>query len=336
MTTPEPEPTIRPDAELYVLLRKAGVDRLAAQALIDAHAEHARVTVPASGVQPDTRPASLSAAFTATPAPKGPQSPATARPVPDTERRDRYAKALYERANPGGVPWSSVDEVYRTNYYEDADAAMAVADEEQRDLRADRDNLRVMYDVSEARVHDLIEERDCLRAELEQARRERGRYRSAWTSARERAAAYGEGILRHVEDRETWRRWLKEAETRIAELEQARANTVVCICGHPEQQHFEDACLTCDCGDYLEPSAAREVIARWRTAAQQARATTLDSGAKRTEIRQSYLDLAAQAREDRDFEGEADAAQALRKREEQWAKEDAAEPGGQAEDGAQS
>lgn len=40
------------------------------------------------------------------------------------------------------------------------DAAMAVADEEQRDLRADRDNLRVMYDVSEARVHDLIEERD--------------------------------------------------------------------------------------------------------------------------------------------------------------------------------
>ncbi|WP_097933345.1 MULTISPECIES: ParB N-terminal domain-containing protein [unclassified Streptomyces] len=37
-----------------------------------------------------------------------------------------------------------------------------------------------------------------------------------------------------------------------------------CICGHPEQQHFEDACQTCDCGDYIEPQDAREVIARWR------------------------------------------------------------------------
>lgn len=41
----------------------------------------------------------------------------------------------------------------------------------------------------------------------------------------------------------------------------------VCICGHPEQRHFEDACLACDCGDYLEPGAAREVIARWQEAA---------------------------------------------------------------------
>ncbi|MDL5205100.1 hypothetical protein [Streptomyces sp. ALI-76-A] len=50
----------------------------------------------------------------------------------------------------------------------------------------------------------------------------------------------------------------------------------VCICGHAEQQHFEDVCITeitgCDCGDYLTPEAAGEVIARWRTAALQARA----------------------------------------------------------------
>lgn len=37
-----------------------------------------------------------------------------------------------------------------------------------------------------------------------------------------------------------------------------------CICGHPEQQHFEDACQTCDCGDYTEPQDARDAIARWR------------------------------------------------------------------------
>ncbi|WP_432077781.1 hypothetical protein [Streptomyces sp. YPW6] len=34
-----------------------------------------------------------------------------------------------------------------------------------------------------------------------------------------------------------------------------------CICGHPEQQHFEDVCQTCDCGDFLVPEAAREMIA---------------------------------------------------------------------------
>ncbi|NEB92411.1 nucleoside triphosphate pyrophosphohydrolase [Streptomyces bauhiniae] len=55
---------------------------------------------------------------------------------------------------------------------------------------------------------------------------ERARYRAAWQSARDRAQAYGEGILRIVADRETYQRWLKEAEAahgkaqaRIAELE---------------------------------------------------------------------------------------------------------------------
>ena len=47
----------------------------------------------------------------------------------------------------------------------------------------------------------------------------------------------------------------------------------VCICGHTEQQHFEDVCITeitgCDCGDFILPDAAREVIARWREAATQ-------------------------------------------------------------------
>ncbi|WP_097865886.1 hypothetical protein [Streptomyces sp. rh34] len=56
-----------------------------------------------------------------------------------------------------------------------------------------------------------------------------------------------------------------------------------CICGHPEQQHFEDACQACDCGDYIEPQDARQVIARWRQAAlanrDLRRATTLREGA---------------------------------------------------------
>ncbi|QLJ01495.1 hypothetical protein HZZ00_10985 [Streptomyces sp. NEAU-sy36] len=50
-----------------------------------------------------------------------------------------------------------------------------------------------------------------------------------------------------------------------------RAAVPVCICGHPEQRHFEDVCQTCGCGDYLEPRDAAEVIARWRQTALAAR-----------------------------------------------------------------
>lgn len=45
---------------------------------------------------------------------------------------------------------------------------------------------------------------------------ERDRYRSAWRSARERAQAYGEGILRVVKDREQYQEWLRQAEERAA------------------------------------------------------------------------------------------------------------------------
>ncbi|MFJ8006153.1 hypothetical protein [Streptomyces fagopyri] len=57
----------------------------------------------------------------------------------------------------------------------------------------------------------------------------------------------------------------------------------VCICGHTEAQHFEDACITeitgCTCGDYLEPQDAAELITRWRTAASQARAAGFEEAA---------------------------------------------------------
>ncbi|WP_405888810.1 hypothetical protein OG762_36615 [Streptomyces sp. NBC_01136] len=45
---------------------------------------------------------------------------------------------------------------------------------------------------------------------------QRDRYRSAWCSARERAQAYGEGILRVVKDREAYQEWLRQAEERAA------------------------------------------------------------------------------------------------------------------------
>ncbi|MBR8638693.1 hypothetical protein KEF29_03610 [Streptomyces tuirus] len=61
---------------------------------------------------------------------------------------------------------------------------------------------------------------------------ERDRYRLAWLSARERAQAYDEGILRVVKDRESYQGWLKQEQAftqhlqaRIAELEAERHTT---------------------------------------------------------------------------------------------------------------
>ncbi|WP_338683875.1 hypothetical protein QD712_25650 [Streptomyces acidiscabies] len=44
------------------------------------------------------------------------------------------------------------------------------------------------------------------------------RYRAAWSSARQRAQAYGEGILRVVEDREQWQKWCRQAEDAATRL----------------------------------------------------------------------------------------------------------------------
>ncbi|MFM9656797.1 hypothetical protein [Streptomyces scabiei] len=77
----------------------------------------------------------------------------------------------------------------------------------------------------------------------------------------------------------------------------------VCICGHTEAQHFEDACITevtgCDCGDFLTGEAAREVIARWRDAAIQARA---DRAAILTEAADEAETVAESLRKHHEFE----------------------------------
>jgi len=66
---------------------------------------------------------------------------------------------------------------------------------------------------------------------LKQAEAERDRYRLAWQSARRRAEAYGEGILRHVADRDLWKSWAikqqnraEKAEAALAEYENVRAS----------------------------------------------------------------------------------------------------------------
>jgi len=77
------------------------------------------------------------------------------------------------------------------------------------------------------------------------------RLRLAWRSARERAAAYGEGILRTVEDRESYQGWLKEAEAevqrlraRVAELEaEAYGDAEVRLLTPIEQIRHLHACV---------------------------------------------------------------------------------------------
>lgn len=59
-------------------------------------------------------------------------------------------------------------------------------------------------------------------ADVRQARGERDRFRSAWLSARQRAEAYGEGILRHVEDRDTWKGWAQQQAARVVAAEAER------------------------------------------------------------------------------------------------------------------
>jgi hypothetical protein len=51
------------------------------------------------------------------------------------------------------------------------------------------------------------------------------RLRLAWQSARERAQAYGEGILQHVADRDTWMGWTKTAEAELSRLRAERHST---------------------------------------------------------------------------------------------------------------
>jgi hypothetical protein len=97
-----------------------------------------------------------------------------------------------------------------------------------------------------------------------------------WTRFGERAD--GQMAVHFKNGPEGWPVWLAE-EARLHDPDAA-----VCICGHTEAQHFEDACLACDCGDYLVPEAAREVIARWRDAA------TGKTADRATVLRQSVND----------------------------------------------
>jgi len=53
---------------------------------------------------------------------------------------------------------------------------------------------------------------------------EAARLRLAWQSARLRASAYGEGILRIVSERKAWQGWTKVAEAEVVRLQSVLAD----------------------------------------------------------------------------------------------------------------
>ncbi|MFF2731818.1 hypothetical protein ACFVS9_28405 [Streptomyces sp. NPDC058008] len=71
-------------------------------------------------------------------------------------------------------------------------------------------------------------------------------------------------VRQHIID--AYRAAVIDEHTHAAPPAPAVDRAPACICGHPAQQHFEDVCQVCDCGDYLVPEAAREMIAHLRAA----------------------------------------------------------------------
>ncbi|MGW6652454.1 hypothetical protein AMK23_26190 [Streptomyces sp. CB02130] len=121
-------------------------------------------------------------------------------------------------------------------------------------LRAERAELNRRLDCLRGDMRDMessLREQD---AEFERIRRAARETASAPLNTRVEALAA---------------EWEKRGEygdssitDRARELRAVLADrAATCICGHPEQQHFEDVCQTCDCADFLVPEAAREMIA---------------------------------------------------------------------------
>lgn len=78
-----------------------------------------------------------------------------------------------------------------------------------------------------AELHYAQLKRDDNWRQVEHLRAERDRYRSAWQSARFRAEARGEGILREVKNRDFWRREAERLRSEILRAEKATGTTHV-------------------------------------------------------------------------------------------------------------
>ncbi|WP_333744087.1 hypothetical protein [Streptomyces ardesiacus] len=186
----------------------------------------------------------------------------TAVPLPPADRtalRDRIADALTEADGWVFAPGFKEGSPTYQGYLKQADAVLAVLPA-PADRTADTGGFELPGDT-EIRTAALREVEAAL---SERAERLTGEYNDS-------------DILHEDGPAATVATWKRAAELvrRVADetaATETQAAAPVCICGHPEERHFEDVCQTCGCGDYLEPGDAAEVIERWRQAALKARA----------------------------------------------------------------
>lgn len=138
--------------------------------------------------------------------------------TPQPDRRERYAEALYAtlELSPDRHPWTMLHPFRRAVWYARADAAIAVADQEQRTLTADRAVV-------------LREAADHL------ARQGRAREDATW-SDREAELARG------------WQDAAHELRHLAAETGRPETHAARCGCGHPADEHSVYGCADgCGC-----------------------------------------------------------------------------------------
>lgn len=117
-----------------------------------------------------------------------------------------------------------------------ADAALGIIQHELESLEQQAQNAAAVARQADAVAGRATKVIVAMGADFRQMRGQCDRYRSAWLSARQRAEAYGEGILRHVEDRDTWKGWERQqavraqtAEAELAALRDAARSAAVLL-----------------------------------------------------------------------------------------------------------
>ncbi len=191
------------------------------------------------------------------------QAPATeTAPSHRAGLHDDIAAAVRAQAETGNVRYEAI-----------ADAVLAVLYREWPWLRAEAEDTAVLpapTDQAAAEADaDTVANRAAqvittMGAEIRELKRSRDRYRTAWLSARQRAQAYGEGILRLVADRDWWK---GQAHTVQARAETADRAAVL------EETATALEAQTCECGCRRGAEFIRQCAAELRRMADETATT---------------------------------------------------------------
>ncbi|RSS92485.1 hypothetical protein EF919_18295 [Streptomyces sp. WAC02707] len=193
-----------------------------------------------------------------------------------TPLRERIAAALYAHDHPHHVV--TLDETGMGPAYRAvADAVLAVLP-----APADRAADEVDADTVANRAAQVI---TAMGAEIRELKHSRDRYRTAWFSARQRAQAFREGILRHVADRDWWKKEAHAVQARA--VVENRAAVL-----RDAADHAEIVALRLRLKhDYGAANGAFEVMAELRRMADETATTEAETTRRRWRV-ETFDDLA--------------------------------------------